>query len=114
MRFDPERYTASHIMICDTREQSDRFREFMHKNGFKWAAGQSYEQLDYFDQCLSGIGYAFIEGTYESKHYFTSTSYHILNFEDFDWEDYEEHLDISDEDASKIDLYFSQFNRANN
>ena len=75
-------YGKTPIMVCYTREQSDVFREFLHRSGKTWRDGRSYSALDYYNSCPKGvIYYNFVRGTFSRVKY-NHDSYEFLDFEE--------------------------------
>ena len=89
MKFDINNYPREHYMICQTREESDAFREYLESIGRTWRSGTLYSQKDFWDMCIQegeeSIGYAFHEGLWG-----TPQSIHRsrrIYYSDFDWEE---------------------------
>ena len=76
------------VMHTETEEQSLIFRTFLDAQGKNWCGGESYLEESNFDIYASNTCYAFNKGEYCDYKYYKTHGYTILNFSDFEWDNY--------------------------
>ena len=81
MKFDLKNYKGYYAMHCKTEEEAENFCEFLHKNGRKWANGESYLHHTYWDHYCENTVYCFNEACFDCIK--RDTKYEILEWSDY-------------------------------
>lgn len=92
MRFVPTDYTERHVIHCPSKEAWDKVVEVLNSYGLKTASGRSFKSWhSSFHDCIR-----FMAGVYGSFSNYKSEPYNytILEYDDFEWEEAEEDLDV--------------------
>ena len=88
-RFNIKDYPGDYAMLCNSKEESDIFRSYLHNVGKTWCSGDSYLEKDYYDirkcDAFYGIAYYFNHGAYGLVSALMSSNTVGLAFKDFDW-----------------------------
>ena len=87
MRFNPNDYGSNTVMHCDTEEKATIFCSFLHSLGKRWCDDTSYLSTHY-NSYKSEMCYRFHIGRYASRDYYTCHRSQILEFDDFEWDNY--------------------------
>lgn len=82
--FNPYDYDENVAMYCETREESDIFRQWLHAYGLHWSSGRGYDTHSRWSPYRTC--YRFLRGTIgDYRDYITDPSMSVLRFSDFDW-----------------------------
>ena len=78
-------------MHCNTKEKANIFYKYLNDMRLKWNSGKSYldnedNEWNYYKE---NTCYDFYRGGYSPKDYYEDNGYKILEFDDFDWSDWE-------------------------
>ena len=103
-KFNIKNYPGKYVMCCKTHEESQIFSRYLNSIGKTWLSGGSYLQLDYYSRCDQCISYNFNNGTYDHLDYYKNEKYTILEFEDFDWSDFEMKKEFTKADLKNGDV----------
>ena len=92
--FTIENYNnGKYVIHCDTEEKAKIFCEYLDDNWEKW---QNWESgIDYMDEynwkfCKENTCYNFYRGEFDAIEYYENEGYAILEFDDYDWSDWED------------------------
>lgn len=108
--FRIEDYSEGAVMHCPTLDSAIIFCQFLHENGRRWHAGQSYVEVNYWNDSREDSCYEFLPGFYgDYDEYCDDEYYTILEFDDFDWSSFLEETDI--EPSESITEFLSTFER---
>lgn len=88
MKFDIENYKDNrYAMKCKSARESDRFRYYLDSIGRKYRSGDSYSELNYWDDYDGVIYYFFNTGEYStSTELVREFEDIVLCFNGFEWE----------------------------
>ena len=92
MRFVPTDYTERHVIHCPSKEAWERVVKVLNSYGLKTASGRNFQSWRYgYEDCIR-----FMAGTYGrfSNYKLEPYNYIILEYDDFEWEEVEEALDV--------------------
>lgn len=88
-RFNIKDYPGDYAMLCNSKEESDIFRSYLHNVGKTWCSGDSYLEKDYYDfrknNAFYGITYYFNRGAYTLVSDSIDKDSTVISFDDFDW-----------------------------
>ena len=87
MRFNIDDYSGEYVMHCATREEAERFCEYLDSVGRSWCSQQRYDKLTNFNSYGSKTVYYFNEGLYGDIDTVDIGDHTVLRFCDFDWDD---------------------------
>ena len=83
---------TNYAMHCDTKEKANTFYNYLDSIDLRWCSGKSY--LDKNDDEWNIYGedtcYDFYHGAYSPKNFYLDEKYTILEFDDYDWSDWED------------------------
>lgn len=83
--FNPYDYDENVAMYCETREESDIFRQWLHAYGLHWSSGRSYETHSPWSPSDLNC-YRFLRGVIgDFEEYTIDLGMCVLRFSDFDW-----------------------------
>lgn len=105
MKFDISEYPGQYAMHCSTREDAEIFLSFLQSLGKRWCDGASYSNTN-FGNYEERTAYSFNEGKFGTDLWYKDHNFTVLEFEDFDWDDF---TPLSNRDLKRIDNFFSQF-----
>lgn len=93
-RFNIKDYPGDYAMLCNSKEESDIFRSYLHNVGKTWCNNNSYVESktgskynlerDYIN-AFHGIVYYFNRGTYTLDVLSIDKASKVISFDDFDW-----------------------------
>lgn len=86
-KFYIEDYKGKFVMHCEEEWQAEKFCEFLHNQGKKWANEVSYAKENCWDEYRTETCYKFYAGAYSSLPFYKKEGYTILEFDNFDWEE---------------------------
>ena len=81
--FNLEDYKGKYVMCCNTEEEAEEFCKFLYYKGRKWARGDSYFNLSYWEHYRENTAYYFNEGLHTPKICAEEHGYQMLNFDNF-------------------------------
>lgn len=88
-RFNIKDYPGDYAMLCNSKEESDIFRSYLHNVGKTWCSGDSYLEEDYYDirkgDAFYGIAYHFNRDAYTLVSDSIDGDSTVISFDDFDW-----------------------------
>lgn len=90
-RFDIAKYVGKYVMHVTTEDQAKIFCRYLDSVGKKWSSGNSYLEYTHFDVYKNRTCYNFNVGDYGTDDiaYCPEYGWTILEFDDFDWSDFE-------------------------
>lgn len=96
MRFNLDNYAhnSKYCMHCNTEEKANIFLSKLHSSNRRWIDGSPYinnigEARSYFSDYRENTVYYFNEGTYCDIEHANRIESIILEFDDFDWEEFQ-------------------------
>ncbi len=88
-KFKLEDYPGKYVMHCNTEEKALAFCKFLHENGRNWVSNRSYLKCNHFEIFEKYTIYYFNKDDFGCLDFAKSEGYNVLEFDDFDWIDYE-------------------------
>lgn len=103
-KFNYKNYPGKYVMHVTTEEQADIFCKYLHSVGKTWFTGCSYLSNINFNKYGEKTCYDFDNGEFSSNWWYKSESYTILEFEDFDWSDFNMKKEFTKKDLKNGDV----------
>lgn len=98
------------VVNCETEQEAEWFCEWMHDNGMKWAAGNSYKDYINWNNYKENTCYC-SNNTYQEIQYFKEEKYEIIKWKDLmNWEEdtMKETFEVGDE----VELIMNYYDEA--
>ena len=92
------------VMHCKTLEESKTFCKYLDSVGRKWESGERYTENSRYYSYSGRTCYNFNEGKIGHTGYYERSNYTVLEFEDFDWSDFEMKKEFTKKDLKSGDL----------
>lgn len=104
-KFDIKDYPGKYVMHVKSKEDDATFRKYMDSIGERWSSGDKYINLSYFDDHTESLIYFFNpKNTFSRMINWYKDIYTYLNFEDFDWSDFEMNKQFTKKDLKNGDV----------
>ncbi len=84
-KFNIKNYIGKYVMNCDTEEKAKIFCNYLHSIGKKWAGGESFLEINHWNNYNKETCYCFNKSSYAYGEFYERKDYTILSFDDFDW-----------------------------
>ena len=81
---------GKYAMHCDTEEKAKIFCKYLHEKGHDWIDGSLYISDTHYSLDKEKTCYEFESGLHGNLDDYKEMGFVILEFEDFDWSEYEE------------------------
>lgn len=89
-KFRLEDHLVRYVMHCDTEENAKIFCRYLHEKGHDWIDGSLYISDTHYSLDKEKTCYEFESGLHGNLDDYKEMGFVILEFEDFDWSEYEE------------------------